>query len=607
MVDKSITAKANTALNLGLTNLARVATYRLGVKSGINPVTRLEATLPSGTFFADTDLPVDAGLSEPLSLKAFGYILYRLEEDKPNWFYSPLTQKVFKDVETVWYKIPDFDDGVGDIKGVWEASRFDWLIKFVEYEHHHQDGRGLVTLDSWLNDWCEKNPAYLGPNWKCGQEASIRVMHLVTALIGLGKLHSISDNLLCLIEIHIKRIAPTLSYAIAQDNNHGTSEAVALYIGGAVLNKMKPSKRYLDWQHLGEKWLYNRAYKLIMKDGGFSQYSVNYHRVMLDSYCLAEVVRRQLQLTTFPNKVYQRLSKATDWLYVLVQDNGDVPNLGANDGAKLLPIGQSDYRDFRPTVQLASTLFNRHSYYQNADFYDESLSFFGIDKLNNKRIALPSKSQFFARSGLMTSKNQNFFICFKVPKFKFRPSQSDALHVDLWFKSENVLRDGGTFSYNTTTEDLDYYSGVESHNTVQFDNHLQMPRLSRFLFASWLKPLTVKYRKNKFSSSYKDAWNCQHSRLIKVQKQQIVVTDDIQGFKDHAVLRWRLIPDQWVLKENILSNGKMTLEIHSKSALKIRMVEGRESRYYYQETSLPVLEVTAIEPTTIHTTIKDIT
>ena len=131
MVNKSITAKANTALNLGLRNLARVVSYRLGVKSGINPVTRLEATLPSGTFFADTDLHTDMDLSERLSLKAFGYIAYRLEEDKPNWFYSPLTQKVFKDVETVWYKIPDFDDGVGDIKGVWEASRFDWLIKFV--------------------------------------------------------------------------------------------------------------------------------------------------------------------------------------------------------------------------------------------------------------------------------------------------------------------------------------------------------------------------------------------------------------------------------------------------------------------------------------------
>lgn len=600
-------AKAKTALSLGLTNLARVVTYRLGVKSGINSVTRLESTLPSGAFFADTDFPVDMGLSEPPSLKAFGYLPYYLERDKPNWFYSPLTQKVFKDVETVWYKIPDFDDGVGDIKGVWEASRFDWLIKFVEHERQHRDGNSLVILDSWLNDWCEKNPAYLGPNWKCGQEASIRVMHIITALIGLDKLDSINPNIFGLLEVHLKRIAPTLSYAIAQDNNHGTSEAVALYIGGAVLNERSPSKRYLEWQSLGEKWLANRACKLIMKDGGFSQYSVNYHRVMLDSYCLAEIVRRQLQLAPFPKKVYQRLTRATDWLYILTQENGDAPNLGANDGAKLLPIGESDYRDFRPTVQLASTLFSHHSYYEAVESYDEALNFFTIEKINNKKYVLPSKSQHFANSGFITHQSDRFFICFKIPQFRFRPSQCDALHLDLWFKGDNVLRDGGTYSYNTTTKDLDYYSGVESHNTVQFDNHLQMPRLSRFLFASWLKPLSIKYRKSKFSSSYKDVWQCQHSRSVKVKQQQIVVTDDVRGFEDQAILRWRLMPDKWVLQDNVLSNGKIAIEIYSKSSFVIRIVEGEESRYYYQKTTLAVLEVKVIEPSTIVTTIRDIT
>ncbi len=603
----SMKTKFLTVLDLGLINTLSVIKYRLSVKSGINPMTRLQATLPSGAFFADTNASVETSLFESLNLKAFGYIPYRLEKDKPNWFYSPLTQQVFKDVETVWHKIPDFDDNVGDIKGVWEASRFDWLIKFVEYERQHQDGKALFTLDSWLNDWCEKNPAYLGPNWKCGQEASIRVIHITAALISLDKLTSISDNLLSLIEIHLKRIAPTLSYAIAQDNNHGTSEAVALYIGGAVLNQMSPSKRYLEWQSLGEKWLANRACKLIMKDGGFSQYSVNYHRVMLDSYCLAEIVRRQLQLPPFPKRVYQRLTRATDWLYILTQGNGDAPNLGANDGAKLLPIGENGYRDFRPTVQLASTLFNHHSYYEAAASYDESLNFFGIDKLSNNKVPLPNKSQFFSSSGLMTRENQNFFICFKIPKFKFRPSQCDALHLDVWFKGDNVLRDGGTFSYNTTIDDLDYYSGVESHNTVQFDNHLQMPRLSRFLFASWLKPLTMKYRNNTLSSSYKDAWQCQHSRSVKVKQQQIVVTDDVQGFEDQAVLRWRLIPDKWVLQDNVLSNGKIAIEIYSENSLEIRMGEGEESRCYYQKTTLPVLEVKVIEPSTIVTTIKDIT
>ena len=39
-----------------------------------------------------------------------------------------------------------------------------------------------------------------------------------------------------MITLHLVRIAATLPYAIAQDNNHGTSEAAALFIGGAWLD-----------------------------------------------------------------------------------------------------------------------------------------------------------------------------------------------------------------------------------------------------------------------------------------------------------------------------------------------------------------------------------
>lgn len=604
----SISIKAATAVNLGLTNLLRVFKYRLSVKSGVSPVTKLNATLPSGDFFASLDLNNDVPLSisMPSTLQAFGHLPYSFANGKPNWFYNVLTQQTYTDVKREWYKIPDFDNSIGDIKGIWEASRFDWLIDFATQERKDNDGKALAKADIWLNDWCKNNPTYLGPNWKCGQEASIRVMHIITALIGLNKIQNVNTNIVNLLDSHLKRIAPTISYAIAQDNNHGTSEAVALYIGGAVLNNSVPKKRYLQWQQLGEKWLINRAKKLIMQDGGFSQYSVNYHRLMLDSYCLAEVVRCKLQLEAFPSKVYKRLSKATDWLYILVQENGDVPNLGANDGARLLPIGQTDYRDFRPTVQLASTLFNHHSYYRTTGLYDDSLAFFGIKKLNNKDVDLPNKSQFFNHSGLITSANDNFFICFKIPRFKFRPSQCDSLHLDVWFQGQNILRDGGTYSYNTTADDLDYYSGVKSHNTVEFDNHLQMPRLSRFLFASWLQPKYLKHRKAKFTCGYQDNWHCQHVRTVQLQQKEITVTDQIKGFKNQAILRWRLIPDKWMLRNNILSNGKIALEISSDSTLEIRLVEGEESRYYYNKTSLPVVEILATQPTKIITIIKDL-
>src|SRR5690606_35832765 len=123
------------------------------------------------------------------------------------------------------------------------------------------------------------------------------------------------------------------------------------------------------------------AVKLIMPDGGFSQYSVNYHRVMLDFYCSSEIIRRKLELPEFSVAMYSQLHKAADWLFILTQENGDAPNLGANDGAKLIPVSDTDYRDFRPSVQLASTLFAGQSYYIEAGSYDQPLKFFGLDKI----------------------------------------------------------------------------------------------------------------------------------------------------------------------------------------------------------------------------------
>ena len=83
-------------------------------------------------------------------------------------------------------------------------------------------------------------------------------------------------------------------------------------------------------------------------------------------------------------------------------------------------------------------------------------------------------------------------VMMRYPRFKFRPSHADALHVDLWINDLNILRDGGTYSYNTDPKWMNYFSGTESHNTIQFDDMEQMPRISRFLFGDWLKTTKVK-------------------------------------------------------------------------------------------------------------------
>lgn len=583
--------KAQTATKLGLLNLARVAVYQLGVRSGLNPVKRLKHAPISGLLFHPTILSSHDESKEQYQFSPFGWLPPQAINDL-KWETSVLTEQSFSAMYKPWFCLPDFDSNVGDIKGVWEASRFDWVLGLAR---DYLSGRytALNELNSAVNDWIVHNPPYLGPNWKCGQEASIRVMHLAMAAKLLSQVQKPEPALLELVKAHLKRISPTISYAVAQDNNHGTSEAAALFIGGSWLVACG-DKSALCWQSMGRKWLENRAKHLIEKDGTFSQYSVNYHRVMLDTYSMAELWRRELDLSLFSPALYAKIGLATEWLYQLTQpQNGDAPNLGHNDGSRLLPLCDSDYRDFRPSVQLASVLFHNSSAWLNAGCYDKPLTLLGLAKPDKPLSELTSFH--FKQGGYIGLRSTSkAFVLFNYPKFCFRPAQNDALHVDFWFDGVNLLRDGGTFSYNAGQRYIDYYGGTQSHNTIQFDGHDQMPRLSRFLLGAWLKAQDVSCDKVKRYScaSYRDYMGCQHKREISLSESQLLVVDNIKGVKQKAILRWRLAPGEWIIEGNKVTNHLHTIIIDSNVEIKrFELVEGNESRYYYQESSIPVLEV----------------
>ncbi|OOE87964.1 heparinase II/III family protein [Salinivibrio sp. AR640] len=587
----SLKLKAQTVKNLGVFNLVRVAVYQLGIRSGLNPVKRLNQASISGLLFRPATCSRQLKCTKPYKLSPFG-CLPELSVKKLKWDNSVLTDHRFSEMNKPWFKLSDFDSNVGDIKGIWEVSRFDWALGLARDYLYGRDS-ALDELNVTAKNWLAHNAPYLGPNWKCGQEASIRVMHLAFTAKLLNQVHKPEPALLALVKAHLQRIAPTISYAVAQDNNHGTSEAAALFIGGSWL-VINGDDSGSHWQKLGRKWLENRAKHLIAMDGTFSQYSVNYHRVMLDTYSMAELWRQELELPSFSNELTKRIGLATQWLYQLIEPlTGDAPNLGHNDGARLLQLTDTDYRDFRPSVQLASVVFLKTSAWKEDGDYDEALSLLQLRKPQNK---LQTPTSFhFQQGGYIGLRNQSgAFALFNYPKFRFRPAQNDALHVDLWRDGINLLRDGGTFSYNSGQDYIDYYGGTQSHNTIQFDGHEQMPRLSRFLLGGWLKAKNVNFDEHQLTgqAGYRDYFGCEHHRAISLTETSLIVTDQVNGVKDKAVLRWRLAPGDWQIKGKEVTSGNHNILINSDVKIKrLEIVEGRESRYYYQESSIPVLEV----------------
>lgn len=595
----TLKVKVKTAFALGIGNILRFFFYKLGVASGLNPVKKISASLTEGIFFRkparNNHVELDANEAWTGGNLYFGWFSEsNTSATPPSWHLNPFNGKTLSISNRPWWTLLDFDPEVGDIKGIWEASRFDWVLSFAQQA---SKGNALFIdpLNDWLTDWIKNNPPYLGPNWKCGQEASIRVMHLAMAALILDQVREPELGLASLVKTHLKRIEPTISYAIAQDNNHGTSEAAALFIGGSWLYSLNDSKGE-KWQNLGRKWLENRAARLIEEDGSFSQYSVNYHRVVLDTYSMVEVWRKTLGLPLFSKGFYSHLSKASQWLYQFTQpETGDAPNLGANDGARLLPLTATDYRDFRPSVQLSMALFDKSRAYIDDGPWNQPLKWLGI--VLPDETAGPLQSQQFDNGGYSLLRQGSAFAMLSYPRYRFRPSQADALHLDFWIAGENRLRDAGTYSYNSGDESIRYFGGTESHNTVQFDDRDQMPRLGRFLFADWLKAEKVIPAENvaglmECAAGYTDGWGASHYRHVALGKGLLRIEDRISGFRKKAVLRWRLQPGNWNLSGNCVCNGREQLIVTTDLPIRrIELVEGWESRYYMCKKNLPVLEV----------------
>jgi hypothetical protein len=318
----------------------------------------------------------------------------------------------------------------------------------------------------------------------------------------------------------------------------------------------------------------------------------------LDILSMVEFWRRELDQSHYSDSFYEKAVAATNWLFQMTDPlSGDAPNLGANDGARLFVLSDTPYRDYRPTVQLASALFCRHRAYGSGK-WDDGLGWLGLDAVEEVRNSF-SRSYVFADGGYakLTTPDKRTRGIIRFPRFRFRPSHADLLHFDLWHDGVNVLRDGGSYSYNAENKWLNYFSGTASHNTVRFDRRDQMPRAGRFLFGAWPKGIfdNEVVQENdllSWSASYRDFYGCRHKRIIKVKNNIWQIIDEIDGFENTALLRWRLAPDEWHLSGQKCC-GNMA-DISVKSSVPItwcELVSGWESRCYMKMTELPVLEV----------------
>jgi hypothetical protein len=281
----------------------------------------------------------------------------------------------------------------------------------------------------------------------------------------------------------------------------------------------------------------------------------------------------------------------------------------------LLQLANTRYRDYRPSVQLAMVLFAGVRAYGERGPWDHGVVWLGVD-LPEGTAEAPVSLQ-ADDGGFMVLRRGAVMVLMRYPRFRFRPSQADALHVDLWLDGHALLRDAGTYSYNTDAKWLDYFGGTAGHNTVQFDDRDQMPRLSRFLLGDWLHTEQLEAIHStqtglQAGAGYRDGAGARHHRRVQLEDSRLLVVDEVQGFAHRAVLRWRLAHGDWQVEAisniadghgwQLANGGGHVLKLYSSVGVKrCSLEQGWESLHYLEKTPVPVLELEITEPGTLTT------
>ena len=563
-------------VQLGFSQTALYAVYKIGLLSGhykrVTPSgTSTHAdNLPSYTYQPLFDLPTPADLISILGEDGRVVLFSQADEIVAGQvrlfgaepvplqlsFDQPLQHWTAYEKDTSLYT--SLFSGLPDVKLIWEPARFGWAFTLGRAWHISQDERYAAAFWTYTECFLDGNPPNQGPHWVSAQEVALRLMAFSWSLqVFAASTHSTSarqNRLAYALAEHAARIPGSLVYARSQNNNHLLSEAAALFTAGLALPGHPQSAH---WIRLGWKWFNRGLQKQIDAYGEYSQHSSNYQRLMLQLALWLKPMAYKHGYH-FSRRSTEALAIATHWLFSMLDpSSGNVPNLGANDGAYILPLTNCPFDDYRPVLQAALRSFM--AYQIPGGVWDEMPLWFG----------LPASDKYFLETRYLGDSlyGRDSWGYLRAYKYKNRPSHADQLHFDLWWRGLNIVSDAGTYLYNVDSPWDNALTHTAVHNTISVDGYEQMSRVSRFLYLDWASAgkkhpiqtnLTIVQRALAWHTGYQ--WlGVRHERSVTVfSDEHWEVQDSLLFIKPRQPLRtfrlhW-LLPDwDWQLEE--IANG----------------------------------------------------
>jgi hypothetical protein len=473
--------------------------------------------------------------------EAFGHQWRKLPSTAREW--SAAGSGGFAFPRGPWWTVPHLPPQA-DIKEVWEPARFGWVYELVRAQQLTNDPLYASTFYRRLREWIEASPPYDGVHWSCGQETAIRAIAILHGEAGLAPPSddANADRLMVTQALAWsgERIESAIGYGLSQRNNHGISESAGLVHIGLRLRNAHP--RAAKWVAEGRRLLDEQIQDQFLEDGWYSQHSFYYMRVALEQALLAQrVLLATGQSLAAPSLA--RLAAALDLIATVIDGaTGEVPNFGANDGSRVVPLSSAPYRDFRPLLTLGSLVLRRST---PVDIQQDPEVIAWIGEVSPT--PGPARLDGVYRgesSGWVLVRHQGVVAFLRAGRLRHRPSHLDLLHLNLSIKGRELIVDPGTFAYNAPPPWQNGLAVARVHNAPMLDDREPVTKGPRFFWKEWPSARIIRVETQ--TSGVRVVAEVAHRvrREVEVRADEVLITDTVLDPQVRSVqITWLLHPD----------------------------------------------------------------
>lgn len=416
-----------------------------------------------------------------------------------DWHFEPISKK--RSPLKHWKQFDELDTSeTGDKKIVWELNRHQHFFTLGVAYNLTKDERFAETFARHLEGWMEQNPPGMGINWFSSLEIAFRAISWIWAFHFFKDSPHFTPELfykaLKFLFRHARHIEKYLS-TYYSPNTHLTGEALGLYYLGTQFPFFARAEH---WRKLGEEILFGELERQILADGVYFEQTTWYQRYTADFYThfliLKTLCGEENSVSSKGERLETKLQSLLDFLMYATRPDGTTPIIGDDDGGRMLPLANSKSDDFRGTLALGATLFERGDYKYVAGGLREEIVWLlgveGVQSFETLRAHIPNKNSirfedggyFIMRDGWAATDNYLMLDCGEIGAMSGGHGHADTLSIELAIRGKTLLVDSGTYTYHESKELRDYFRSTTAHNTLTIDEKSSSEPADKF---SWQK------------------------------------------------------------------------------------------------------------------------